>query len=240
LARRGANGASLPQDLYDDLVKEFGAVKSVTRQVLTLLLESGARSLGVQDTAILVPRSGDTLGFLASTNPKLTQLDLPPVPIGASIAGLVFVSAQTMSFDQAASAPHFFDEIDKKAGYTTKEYLATPIVSGDATLGVLTFVNREKDAGPFSKADGDLASRYAELCGLVMNHIERSRRMVDSTLDTIKASFDGGRPSGAAAGEHTEAKTAIVDALDQLEARELDLIKDLISQLHSGESEITF
>jgi signal transduction protein with GAF and PtsI domain len=239
LASRKAGGASLPRGLYDDLVKEFGAVKSVTRQVLALLLESGAKSLAVQDAAILVPRTGDTLGFLASTNPKLTQLDLPPIPIGASIAGLVFVSAQTMSFDQAASEPHFFDEIDKKAGYTTNEYLATPIVAGDAMLGVLTFVNRKKGAGPFSKADGDLASRYAEVCALVMNHIERSRRTVDGTLDTIKASFDG-LASGASARAHTETKTAIVDALDQLEARELDLIHDLIGQLHSGDSEITF
>ena len=56
------------------------------------------------------------------------ELDLPPVPISDSISGCVYLTAQTMTFDQVAKAPKFYDEIDKQLGYATKEYLATPIV----------------------------------------------------------------------------------------------------------------
>ncbi len=233
----------LPDGLYDDLVKEFGAVKSVTRQVLSLLLDTGAKCLRVEDAAILVPRSNDSLGFLQSTNPKLTQLDLPPIPIGASIAGFVFVSAQTMSFDQAASAAEFFDEIDKKAGYSTKEYLAAPIVSGDATVGVLTFVNRVEGAGHFTKSDIDLASRLAAVCGTLMDHIARSRQLVDVTLDHLKATFESARvAAGLAAaspsGQHRNIKSDIVEALEPLEARELELIRNLIHSLNGNDSDL--
>lgn len=233
----------LPEGLYDDLVKEFGAVKSVTRQVLALLLECGLAQLRVQDAAILVPRSNDSLGFLQSTNPKLTQLDLPPIPITASIAGFVFVSAQTMSFDRAAEAAEFFDAIDKAAGYSTKEYLAAPVVSGDATVGVMTFVNRTGGAGPFTKTDIDMASRLAAVCGILMEHIGRSRQLVDATLDQLKATFESSRAAAGAAarfpaGQHRNIKAEIVEALEPLEARELELIKNLINSLGGSDSEL--
>lgn len=233
----------LPEGLYDDLVKEFGAVKSMTRQVLALLLECGLAQLKVQDAAILVPRSNDTLGFLQSTNPKLTQMDLPPIPITASIAGFVFVSAQTMSFDRAAEAAEFFDAIDKAAGYSTKEYLAAPVVCGDATVGVMTFVNRNEGAGPFTKMDIDMASRLAAVCGILMEHIGRSRQLVDATLDQLKATFESSRAAAGAAarfpaGQHRNIKAEIVEALEPLEARELELIKNLINSLGGSDSEL--
>ena len=235
--------SELPEGLYDDLVKEFGAVKSVTRQVLALLLDCGSQKLQVQDAAILVPRSNDSLGFLQSTNPKLTQLDLPPIPITASIAGFVFVSAQTMSFDQAADAAEFFDAIDKAAGYSTKEYLAAPIVCGDATVGVLTFVNRTEGAGPFTKSDIDLASRLAAVCGILMEHIARSRQLVDTTLDQLKEMFENARTAAGSAsrlpaGQHRGIKAEIVEALEPLEARELELIRNLINSINGSDSEL--
>lgn len=243
MADEATGRAELPPGLYDDLVKEFGAVKSVTRQVLGLLLTAGAQRLGVQDSAILVPRSDDTLGFLVSTNTNLMQEGLPPVPINGSIAGLVFVSAQTMSFDQADSAPQFFGEIDKAVGYRTKEYLAAPIVADAEVLGVLTFVNRKQGLGSFDKKEMLLADKFASAAAIVMEHIEKTRRQVGDTLEDLNACFTaamgppypGARPLQS---QHKGLRSEIVETLQHLEVAELELIRALIHRFENDESEL--
>lgn len=233
---------SLPKGLREGLADAFGGIEDAGRNVLRLILRSGADALRVKDTAIMVPVSAETLGFFEATNPELMKQDLPPVPVGSSIAGFVYLSAQTMSFDQAAASPEFFDKIDKSVGNATNEYLAAPIVGGGEMLGVLTFVNRQGGEGPFTPGEIELASRYASLCGLVMQHNARSRNLVSETLDSIRPSFEARASAASApsrAHEHLQAKSAIVDALEGLGDGELDLVRDLIERLR-GSSQLAF
>lgn len=240
-ARGSGRKRPLPQGLRDGLADAFGSIENAGRDILRMLLRSGAEALRVKDAAIMVPKTAETLGFFEATNPELLKPDLPPVPIGASIAGVVYLSAQTMSFDQAAASPEFFDKIDKSVGNATREYLAAPVVGGGEMLGVLTFVNRVGDEGSFSPEEIELASRYAAVCGLVMQHNERSRSLVSETLDSIGPFFEakGAEPSAPARHEQRRAKSAIVEALDGLEEGELDLVRDLIERLR-GSSQLAF
>lgn len=234
--RRG-NRPSLPDGLRDAIAGAFDGIEASGHEILRLLLRSGADALGVKDTAIMVPKGPDQLGFLEATNAGLLKTDLPPVPVGSSIAGFVYMSAQAMSFDQAAASPEFFDKIDKSVGHSTNEYLAAPVVGGGEMLGVLTFVNRTGKKKPFSPGEIELASRYAALCGLVMQHNERSRQLVSETLNSIRPSFEAAASPVSApprAHEHLQVKSAIVDALDELGDGELDLVRDLIDRLRGG------
>lgn len=240
--RNGGKRPSLPEGLHERLTHAFGGIEDAGRDILLLLLRSGADTLGVQDAAILTPRSEEHLGFLTATNEGLLRPELPPVPIDSSIAGFVFVSAQTMSLDQATASPEFFDKIDKSVPYETKEYLASPIVGGETVLGVLTFVNRTRGKGTFLPEEIELASRYAMLCALVMQHNECSQHLVAETLDAMKESFESTPATaspGAVAGAHLQARSAIVDALEGLDDSELDLVRDLIERLRGG-SQLAF
>ena len=109
---KNANG--LPDGLGEKLRADFAAANDATRQTLNTVLNVCAQSLGAQDTSVLAYDAGDTLKFMGSTNPKLLDPDLPAVPINGSIAGFVFLTAQTMSYDQAAKADKFYDVIDKE------------------------------------------------------------------------------------------------------------------------------
>lgn len=238
----GADAPTLPDGLGERLAEAFGGIEAAGREILLLLLRAGAEALRVKDAAIMVPGMAETLGFLAATNPELLKPDLPPVPMDASIAGFVYVSAQAMSFDQAAASPEFFDKIDKSVDGSTNEYLAAPIVGGETMLGVLTFVNRTDGKEPFSPDEIELASRYAALCGLVMQHNERAGHLASETLESIRPAFETPAPADARparAHEQLQARSAIAEALESLGDSELELVGDLIERLRGG-SRLTF
>jgi len=236
----------LPEELYEDLVKDFGAVELASRQALETLLKAGIRALSAQDSSILTPDANDTLIFFQSTNPKIMELDLPPVPIGDSISGFVYLTAQTMVFDQVAKAPNFYDEIDKQLGYSTKEYLATPIVDSEAVLGVLTFVNRTGDQGAFSKDEIRLADECASACGILIDHIITARRNANSTNERLRAHFSlGVQPVPAVQdapplSSHSDGQSIqntrleVVNSLNHLQYQDVELIRDLINRLRQS------
>ena len=233
----------LPDDLYNGLVEDFGAVELASRKALETLLKAGIKALSAQDSSILTPDTNETLRFFHSTNPKIMELDLPPVPIADSIAGFVYLTAQTMTFDQVAKAPKFYDEIDKTLGYATKEYLAAPIVDGEAVLGVLTFVNRTGDQGSFTKEEIRLADECAGACGIFLNYIASVRQNANATNDRLRAHLGiAGQPADAAAEEPPagqmggqgaqNARSEIMNALNHLQDQDVELIRDLIGRLH--------
>lgn len=232
----------LPDNLQEDLVSEIGTVEQASRQVLDRLLKASLTALSAQDSSILMPDTSETLTFFHSTNPKILALDLPSVPINESIAGFVYLTAQTMTFDQVAKAPKFYDEIDKHLGYATKEYLATPIVDGEAVLGVLTFVNRTGDQGSFSQDETKLADECARACGLLIEYILTVRQNAKATSDRLCSHFgNSAQPAafpdevpllggaGAQAG-HT-ARQEVVNALKQMQESDVELIRDLVRRL---------
>lgn len=236
----------LPVDLYDGLVEDFAAVESASRKALGTLLKAGSDALWAQDSSILTPNTEETLTFFHSTNPKIMELDLPPVPIADSISGFVYLTAQTMTFDQVAKAPKFYGEIDKQLGYATKEYLAAPIIDGEAVLGVLTFVNRTGEQGSFSKEEIRLADECANACAIFINYIATVRQNAHATNERLRAHFGivtppAGTPGDARSPEDVasaqgmqNARTEVVDALEQLQDQDVELIRNLIGRLHGN------
>lgn len=241
-----------PDDLHEGLVREIGAVEQASRQVLDTLIKACITALSAQDSSILMPDTSETLTFFHSTNPKIMELDLPPIPISDSISGFVYLTAQTMTFDQVAKAPKFYDAIDKELGYATKEYLATPIVDGEAVLGVLTFVNRTGDQGSFSQDEIKLADECASACGLLIDYIVTVRQNAKATSDRLGSHFGvdaapaavepDAAPSRDAGGQGAQnARQDILNALNQMQGRDVELIRDLVNRLlQSEESGLVF
>lgn len=232
----------LPDNLHEELVKELGAVEMASRKVLDTLLKASLIALSAQDSSILMPGSSESLTFFHSTNPKILELDLPPVPISESISGFVYLTAQTMTFDQVEKAPKFYDKIDKQLGYSTKEYLATPIVDGEAVLGVLTFVNRTGDQGSFTQDEIKLADECAGACGLLIEYILTVRKNAEATSERLRSHFSHGVtlvdtprdvPGDGEAGGQSgySARQEVANALNQMQESDVELIRDLVSRL---------
>lgn len=233
----------LPEDMLGKMCAALEAGFSESKRALKLLLEHANKSLGGQAAAVLTPVDNDHLRFYEATDENFLSDDFPTVPIGASIAGYVFLSAQTVALDNAKESAKYYAEIDARSGFNTKEYLATPIIRGDVVIGVLTIANRsaQLEQPLFSGRELQLAERYADLCGLILEHVGQIREQTTATANALRASFSSvpdEEPTGA--GQRMpldderntgELRAQVNAVLGGLSCNDLELVRDLVERL---------
>lgn len=233
---------SLPPELLDGLHEAIALGLAGPGKALSLLLQSANQDLRGQVTALLTPVDDDRLQFFQSTDESFVAEDFPAVPIGSSIAGFVFLSGQSMALDDAQQSSRFYAEIDERSGFTTKEYLATPVILGTSILGVLTIANRSEtvENPMFSSDELRLADRYAHLCAQLLDHDNQVRRLAKAASNSVAGIFAGfeATNNGAAnqfggdfSSQDGDLRAQISDALANLGPHDLELLRDLARRL---------
>ena len=113
------------------------------------------------------------------------KLKLPP---GKGIAGFVFSSGQPMVVADVGKEQTFYDEVDKKVGFTTETILATPLRVNEQIVGVLEFVNRTgfPPYEPFTPQDMDQAAHFADAIATLVEAHEASS-LIETLFQKILA-----------------------------------------------------
>ena len=220
-------------DLLKDLEKGLDQGLETARSMLTSLLQTTAETMQATESSVFRPDENEHLYFYASTNQAiLDNPDIKPIPIGGSIAGFVFMTGQTIAREDAAESEDQYGEVDKAMKYKTREYMAAPIVSGDAVLGVLTVVNRrtESGLGKFTENEIQMAEQLGRTCGVVLDHVQRVERQTEATRAALLGADDED-------GERTAIRARIDASLSDLSERDLDLIHELTERLGGSASD---
>ena len=151
------------------------------------LLRLAAQSVGSEEASVLV-RDGNKGGLkflvaIGAVADKLLKLKLPP---GKGIAGFVFSSGQPMVVADVGKEQTFYDEVDKKVGFTTETILATPLRVNEQIVGVLEFVNRTgfPPYEPFTPQDMDQAAHFADAIATLVEAYEASS-LIESLFGRI-------------------------------------------------------
>jgi len=146
----------------------------IVRSIENLLLKSAA-AMGSEEASVLI-RDGDDgdLRFLSATGEVADQLINLTVPAGKGVAGFVFSSGQPMTISDTGQEESFYDEVDKKTGFSTETLLATPIQYQGNIIGVLEYVNRigEPPYEAFTPEEMDKAAFYADPLATLVNAYE--------------------------------------------------------------------
>ena len=142
------------------------------------------------------------------------------------------MTGQTIAREDAAGSEDQYGEVDKAMKYKTREYMAAPIVSGDAVLGVLTVVNRrtESGLGKFTENEIQLAEQLGRTCGVVLDHVQRVERQTQATRAALLGADDED-------GERAAIRARIDSSLADLSERDLDLIQELTERLGGSASD---
>ncbi len=156
------------------------------------LLRLAAQAVGSEEASVLV-RDGNRGGLkflvaIGAVADKLLKLKLPP---GKGIAGFVFSSGQPMVVADVGKEQTFYDEVDKKVGFTTATILATPLRVNDQIVGVLEFVNRtgHPPYEPFTPQDMDQAAHFADAIATLVEAHETAN-LVESLFHRMVAAKD--------------------------------------------------
>jgi GAF domain-containing protein len=176
------------------------------KQAIDDILKVAAESVGSADASVLI-RDGNEGGlkFLVAVSELEEVLLKIRIPPGKGIAGLVFSSGQPMAVNDVSSEGSFWSGADKAIGFKTITLLATPLRTGNETIGVLEFVNRpgEPPYPPFTPDEMDRAAHFADTIAHLLNSYELAV-LVESLFDrTIKTSVPAGE-SGQGANELRE------------------------------------
>src|SRR5256886_6559573 len=155
------------------------------------LLGVAAQSVGSADASVLI-RDGNEGGlkFLVAVSELEEELLKIRIPPGKGIAGLVFSRGQPMAVNDVSEEGSFWSEADKKTGFKTVTLLATPLRTGNETIGVLEFVNRpgEPPYPPFTPEEMDRAAHFADAIARLVDACELAQ-LVESLFNrTIQAS----------------------------------------------------
>ena len=239
-------------DLLEMMTDRFGSLSGQALENLGALLAAGRDIVGCAETAVLVPdEDGRHLRFLVSVNsrPEISEIvrDLR-VPTDQSIVGCVFSTGQLIA---VANPDDFYAGVDQKTGITTEIYLATPIVSQEDVLGVLTFVNRPSVEGqtssgrveqtPFNQEEIEWSMRLADLAASGLRYYHRmcmQNRLLNADLAAVAEQFANElRPSlfndeTLSGGDESPLARAIL-SLERLSEGEQHLAADLLDVLSS-------
>jgi len=116
---------------------------------------------------------------------------------------------------------------DQKAGFTTKQVLAVPVIFKNYLLGVIQLINR-KDGGSFSKLDEKSVTELAHILGIALYNQKRMAKVKPSKFDYLLKNR---------ILTEKELDTAIADARRRREPVEAILMSDLnISKQNIGKS----
>ncbi len=228
----------IPLALMEQLKLALAATRASVDHPLALVVNAFNTAIRGQSAAILVPAGNEALRFAAATNDALLAANVPNIPLGSSVAGLAFLSGQTIALDDASTAPNFYAAVDQTSGLTTKEYLAAPIFHRSQRLGVLTVVNRQPEVTPtaFSASELAVAERYAELAAILIRHRDAFERHVSAATDALSADASAVYSpfTGASLGSSDdpfELRAQIMEALETTQEGDLVLIRDLAERL---------
>jgi GAF domain-containing protein len=172
------------------------------KQAIDDILKVAAESVGSADASVLV-RDGNEGGLrfllaVSELEDKLLKIRIPP---GKGIAGLVFSSGQPMAVNDVSAEGSFWSKADKETGFKTITLLATPLRTGNETIGVLEFVNRpgEPPYPPFTPEEMDRAAHFADTIAHLLNAYELAvvvESLFDRIIKTTAASGEAGGESG--------------------------------------------
>lgn len=212
------------------------------------ILQVAAESVGSADASVLV-RDGNEGGlrFLLAVSEIEEELLKIRIPPGKGIAGLVFSSGQPMAVNDVSSEGSFWSGADKAIGFKTITLLATPLRTGNETIGVLEFVNRpgEPPYPPFTPEEMDRAAHFADTIAHLLNAYELAvlvESLFDRTIKTTIASTESGKgddelrewlKSSDAAPEHRDLLLLVV-SLREIVSRgqaERELCRDMLETL---------
>jgi len=232
--------ASLPEELFRDLQKALEQDSLASTRALKMVLQAAKEGVSCQVAGILTPADEHNLRFFQATDERFLSDSIPAVPIASSIAGFVFLSGQLIALGSARESTMYYAAVDEKSGFVTAEYLAVPIISEGAAVGVLTTANRSGpgDQGPFAKSEIELVALYADLCALLLSYENGLREQIAAASAKIRQLLESGgaRQAGQTAAPSWERgsdqlRASVNAVLRELAPGDLELVHDLAARL---------
>lgn len=154
-------------------------------ELLSSIMDTAKEALNAEGASLLLTdlRTGDLI-FNIVIGEKGDIILGEKVPKGKGIAGIIAETGSHLIVNDAQNDPRFFNEIDKKSEFVTKNILGLPMIVMGDLIGVLEVVNSRNPKG-FTKHDLDTATYIANQAAIAIDnrrlHDDLARRIEELT-----------------------------------------------------------
>ena len=157
-------GSSLASSTFD-----INQVLKYTMDMIAVIMDAEAGSM-------FLCQSDDTLSFAAAFNADVDALKNIRLKLGQGIAGYVAARGEAIMVNNVQASRHFFPEVDRMTGFSTRSALCVPMISQGKVLGVLEVLN--KKGGDFDANDEDLLQSVASSVSIAIENARLYRETV--------------------------------------------------------------
>src|SRR3954449_912458 len=117
------------------------------RALLDASVNAALRAFGAAACSItLLDEQADELVFAAVAGEGSYTIVGQRFPAEVGIAGWVLTSQQPLAVDEVGVDPRFAADVAERTGYIPKAIMAAPLLGGERALGVLSVLDRDKQA----------------------------------------------------------------------------------------------
>lgn len=157
-------------------------------QLLPLIMKSAQDLLDAEACSImLIDEPTGDLVFEVSLGEKSGEVAKQRIPMGQGIAGHVAQTGEPMIINSVKDEPSFYNRIDAKVGFETRNMLAVPLRLKARVIGVVEIINlRGRDR--LAEKDLELASALTHLAAVAIDNATLYQKMADA-LVTSRMSY---------------------------------------------------
>jgi GAF domain-containing protein len=126
-------------------------------------------------SVFLFDEETDELVFEAIAGEGADRLIGTRFPSSTGVAGWVLVTQEPLVIEDVSKDTRFARDAAESTGYLPRGLMAVPLLAEDGALGVLEVLDRPQGA-PFSLAEMDLLSLFANQAAIALELLQRARR----------------------------------------------------------------
>lgn len=211
------------------LVESLSLLKTAASEVQSLKAEIDqelkylAQMASVKSSSILVPyppSRNTRFAFLSISGSEASKLKNMLLDINKGIAGQVFSSGQAKISNNPQVDTRWNSKVDKRLAFRTENLLCLPLRYGDATVGVVQFLNKpegfsEEDKHKMGKAIATLAYKVGKFVQEVDNFEILGLAYSQDAGDGSVIFMDLSASSSLLKGAHPIPRTDVVNLINE-------------------------
>jgi len=158
-------------------------------ELLEIVLYCSMEAVGAEAASVLLlDDEKENFAFYQVEGPAKTLLKGETFPADTGVAGSVLKTEEPLIINDLERDPRFYENIDLKTGFHTRNMIAVPLIAGEEKIGVLEVLNKI-DQGSFVEEERLLLISIAEEIALAIRNAKIFDYVVKSYCKRLQGQF---------------------------------------------------
>lgn len=154
-----------------EIIKEINSTHDL-QETLNLIMKEAKNIMRAEaGSLMLIDQETGELYFNVASGGAEDVLKQIRIPSGKGFAGIVAASGESLIINDARSDSRFYQEVDARTNFTTRNLICVPLVVKGRTIGVLQALNKI-DSPHFTEEDMNIFTAFSDVAAIAIHNRE--------------------------------------------------------------------